>query len=152
MPFCFYPAILDLSSQSRMLIANVAERKCDMVGSEGEALDAVRQPVVSLSVKGLPARGKQRASRQRFYSTAPPDEAVRWCDVSCAPGVKNATLCLLCYNGAAKELRRFVKYVVPPTCFKLFLYFTRKRSSRCKHLLATHFAHTHTHADTHAHK
>ncbi len=36
-----------------------------MGGSEGELLDAVRQPVVTLSVKDPPSRGKQRVSRQR---------------------------------------------------------------------------------------
>lgn len=36
-----------------------------MGGSEGELLDAVRQPAVTLSVRDLPARRKQRVSRQR---------------------------------------------------------------------------------------
>lgn len=42
--------------------------------AEGELLDAVRQPVVTLSVKDLPYRGKKRASRQPFTRHLP-DEA-----------------------------------------------------------------------------
>lgn len=67
-----------------------------MGGSEGELLDAVRQPVVTLSVKDLPARGKLRVPRQRCTWNPPPDEALCWCDVRCAPGVK-----VRHYNGAA---------------------------------------------------
>lgn len=65
----------------------------NMRGSEGELLVAVRQPVVTLSVKDLPSRGKKRASRQPFTRRLP-DEAFS--------GLMRAVLqeskCDTCYN------------------------------------------------------
>lgn len=53
--------------------------------------DSLRLPS---PVKDLPALRKQRF-QAALYSAAPPDEAVCWCDVRCAPGakVRHSALC-----------------------------------------------------------
>lgn len=121
--FCFYPDTFDTTSKPSVDCQCNGDNMC---GSEGELLDC------STTACGYPSQ----------LNICPPEESrefpgiavlgsparwgcsLVWCEV-CSRS-QSATLCTPHYNGAAKEPRRLVKYVMPPTHFELLLYFTRK--------------------------
>lgn len=85
----FYFFFLFLTLSRLQLIANVTG--VDQKVNFWMQHNSLRLPS---PVKDLPALRKQRF-QAALYSAAPPDEAVCWCDVRCAPGakVRHSALC-----------------------------------------------------------